>query len=117
MRGRVRQIRRKALCCKPMLRLTQAPNLALATLWADALGNEGIDASVQRQFLVGVAGELPPDQCLPEVWIRHAEQEPRARELLHHLQHVPQRRWLCPCGELVEGGFEQCWNCQALMPV
>ncbi len=100
-----------------MLRLTQAPNLAIATLWADALCNEGIEANVQRQFLVGVAGELPPDQCLPEVWIRHAQQEARARDLLHHLQHVPQRRWLCQCGELVEGGFEQCWNCQALMPV
>lgn len=99
-----------------MLRLTQAPNLAIATLWADALCNEGIAASVQRQFLAGVAGELPPDQCLPEVWLMHDEQEARARELLFHLQHVPQRRWRCGCGELVEGGFEQCWNCQALMP-
>ena len=99
-----------------MLRLTQAPNLAIATLWADALCNEGIGASVQRQFLGGVAGELPPDQCLPEVWLTHPEQEVRARTLLYDLQHVPQRRWLCQCGELVEGGFEQCWNCQALMP-
>ncbi len=99
-----------------MLRLTQAPNLAMATLWADALTAEGIDATVQRQYLAGVAGELPPDQCLPEVWIDHASQESRARELLHHLQHVPQRRWQCTCGELVEGGFEQCWSCGALMP-
>jgi hypothetical protein len=29
---------------------------------------------------------------------------------------VPQRRWLCNCGELVEGGFEQCWSCGAWMP-
>ncbi|MEO8545942.1 MAG: DUF2007 domain-containing protein [Betaproteobacteria bacterium] len=99
-----------------MHRLTQAPNLAIATLWADALCHEGIDANVQRQFLGGVAGELPPDQCLPEVWIRNGEQEVRARTLLHDLQHIPQRRWICQCGELVEGGFEQCWNCQALMP-
>nr|WHW29492.1 hypothetical protein [uncultured bacterium] len=99
-----------------MLRLTQAPNLAIATLWADALCVEGIEAGVQRQYLAGVAGELPPDQCLPEVWISHAEQESRARVLLHDLQHVPQHRWVCRCGELVEGGFEQCWNCQALMP-
>ena len=99
-----------------MLRLTQAPNLAIATLWADALAFEGITASVQRQFLCGVAGELPPDQCLPEVWISHNEQEPRARSLLHDLQHVPQRRWFCVCGELVEGGFEQCWHCNAWMP-
>ncbi len=99
-----------------MPRLTQAPNLAIATLWADALSAGGVDASVQRQYLSSAAGELPPDQCLPEVWYQHPEQEAQARELLHHLQHVPQRRWLCVCGELVEGGFEQCWNCSALMP-
>lgn len=99
-----------------MPRLTQAPNLAIATLWADALSVEGIATSVQRQFLSGMAGELPLDQCLPEVWITYPEQETRAREVLFSLQHVPQRRWECVCGELVEGGFEQCWNCQALMP-
>jgi hypothetical protein len=32
------------------------------------------------------------------------------------MQNIPQRRWGCACGELVEGGFEQCWNCGALMP-
>lgn len=99
-----------------MPKLTQAPNLAIATLWADALSAEGIASSVQREFLAGGMGELPPDQCLPEVWIRDPREEDRAREVLHHLQHVPQRRWLCACGELVEGGFEQCWNCSAMMP-
>ena len=99
-----------------MPRLTQAPNLAIATLWAEALTAGGIAASVQRQYLASAAGELPPDQCLPEVWFKHPEQEAQAHELLYHLQHVPQRRWLCACGELVEGGFEQCWNCAAPMP-
>ena len=99
-----------------MLRLTQAPNLAIATLWVDALGHEGIAATVQRQFLVSAAGQLPPDQCLPEVWITHQEQENRARAVLHDIQHVPQHRWVCICGELVEGGFEQCWNCNTWMP-
>jgi hypothetical protein len=99
-----------------MLRLTQAPNLAIAALWADALAAEGITTSVERQYLAGAAGQLPPDQCLPEVWIHHADQETRARELLHNLRHVPQQHWLCVCGELVEGGFEQCWSCARLMP-
>ncbi|MCY7306025.1 MAG: DUF2007 domain-containing protein [Rhodoferax sp.] len=100
-----------------MPRLTQAPNMAIANLWAEALGNLGIATSVQRQFLSGIAGELPPDQCLPEVWVTHPEQQEQAREVLYHLQHVPQRRWTCGCGELVEGGFEQCWSCLAPMPV
>jgi hypothetical protein len=99
-----------------MPRLTQAPNLAIATLWADALTHEGIRASVQRQYLSSVAGEMPPDQCLPEVWISDPAQEVRARDLLYQLQHLPQRRWHCVCGELVEGGFEQCWACGAWMP-
>ena len=94
-----------------MLRLTRAPNIAIAALWVDVLQQAGIAASVQRYFLGSVAGELPPDQCQPEVWLTHHEQESRARELLHNLQNMPQRRWLCACGELVEGGFEQCWSC------
>ncbi len=99
-----------------MLRLTRAPNIAIATLWVDMLQEAGIDASVQRYYLGGLAGDLPPDQCLPEVWVTHDEQEVRARELLHDLAHLPQRRWTCACGEFVEGGFEQCWNCARPMP-
>lgn len=99
-----------------MLRLTQAPNIAIATLWADLLCEAGMTASVQRQYLGAAAGHLPPDQCLPEIWVTDDRQESAARALLYDLSHVPQRRWTCACGELVEGGFEQCWNCGRLMP-
>ncbi|MEO7242436.1 MAG: DUF2007 domain-containing protein [Variovorax sp.] len=99
-----------------MKRLTQAPNLALATLWCDVLRADGIDASVQRAFLSGATGELPPDQCLPEVWVHDGAEHDRARRLLDGFRFRPQRRWQCTCGELVEGGFEQCWNCDAMMP-
>ena len=99
-----------------MRRLAQAPNLAIAALWVDVLREAGIAASVQRQFLSGAAGELPPDQCLPEIWVLHDEQEAAARELLRELRELPQRRWVCACGELVEGGFESCWNCGRGMP-
>ena len=99
-----------------MRRLTRAPNIAIAALWVDALVHAGIQASTQRYFLGAAAGELPPDQCLPEVWITDDSQETQARELLHALQNVPQRRWTCACGELVEGGFEACWSCGRPMP-
>jgi hypothetical protein len=100
-----------------MLRLAQAPNIVIAALWADALQQGGFSATVQRYFLGGIAGELPPDQCLPEVWLTHDEEKPRAQALLGALQNTPQRRWLCRCcGEVIEGGFEQCWHCGALMP-
>jgi hypothetical protein len=99
-----------------MRRLAQAPNLAIATLWAHALREEGVAASVQREYLGAVAGQLPPDQCLPEIWIEDDAQMAQAEAVLHDLRNRPQRRWHCRCGELVEGGFEQCWQCGAMMP-
>ena len=99
-----------------MLRLTQAPNIAIAAMWVDTLREAGIDASMQRYFLGAAAGQLPPDQCLPEIWLMHEEQEDQARALLHALGSLPQRRWRCACGEEVEGGFESCWHCGRFMP-
>ena len=99
-----------------MRRLTRAPNIAIAALWVDALLQAGIQASTQRYFLSSVAGELPPDQCLPEVWVTDDAQEAQAKALLHALQNLPQRRWTCACGELVEGGFDACWSCGRPMP-
>ena len=69
-----------------MLRLTRAPNIAIAALWADALQQAGFSASVQRYFLGSVAGELPPDQCQPEIWLAHDHEKPRAELLLQSLQ-------------------------------
>ena len=83
-----------------MRRLTQAPNIAIASLWADTLCQAGIEASVQRQFLSSVAGEVPPDQCLPEIWIMDDEPLEPARACLRQLQTLPQRRWRsarCSC--------------------
>lgn len=99
-----------------MLRLTQAQNIAIATIWADLLSEAGMAASVQRQYLGAAAGHLPPDQCLPEIWLQHEEHAVQARSLLQALQNLPQQHWLCGgCGETVEGGFEQCWQCGKLM--
>ena len=100
-----------------MKKLMQAPNLALATLWADQLSHAGIDATVQRAFTSSIAGELPPDQCLPEVWVADATRLDEARRLMFELQHLPERRWACPgCSEIIDGPFTQCWQCGAMCP-
>jgi hypothetical protein len=73
-----------------MRRLVHAPNLALATLWADMLTHAGIAATVQRPYASSIAGEL---------------------------RHPTWRHWRCPgCGEIIDGPFEQCWNCGTAMP-
>lgn len=100
-----------------MQRVIQAPNLALATLWCDQLGDVGIAASVQRAYTSSIAGELPPDQCLPEVWVMDDSQREHARTLLAAWQQLPHRHWACPqCREIIDGPFESCWNCGHLMP-
>ena len=100
-----------------MRRLVQAPNIALAALWTDLLVQAGIDASVQRYYAGGIAGEIPPDQALPEVWVHDDSEHERALALLRELQRPAWRQWLCRgCGERIDGPFEQCWNCGAAMP-
>jgi hypothetical protein len=101
-----------------MKRLTSAPNLALATLWADLLNQAGVSTTVQRQYASSIAGEVPVDQTLPELWVDDDAQLEHARTLLHELRHPPRRRWCCPgCNEQIDGPFEQCWNCGTTMPM
>ena len=100
-----------------MKRLTTAPNLALATLWADLLCHAGIPTTVLRQYASSIAGEVPPDQTLPELWVEDEHQFEKARVLLHELRNPVSWRWVCEgCGELIEGPFEECWKCGASMP-
>ena len=100
-----------------MKRLAQAPNLAIATLWADMLTGAGLAVTVQRAFAAGIAGEIPPDQALPELWLVDPAQLPAAQALLHQLQNPPERRWACPgCAEVIDGPFETCWNCGSAAP-
>jgi hypothetical protein len=100
-----------------MQRLITAPNLVLATLWSDMLRQAGLDASVQRAYASSLAGELPPDQSLPEIWIGESDDLAQAKALLHELRNAPSRHWFCPgCREEIQGPFDQCWACGALRP-
>jgi hypothetical protein len=100
-----------------MRRLVTAPNLALATLWADWLCQAGVPTTVQRVFAGSIAGELPPDQAQPELWVEDSAQWDEARSLLSAFQHPVSRLWACPgCTEIIDGPFDQCWNCGHAMP-
>ena len=100
-----------------MKRLARAPNIAIATLWADMLTENGFAANVQRAYASSIAGEIPPDQALPEVWVLEDEQLEPARQRLRELQNPPWRHWVCrQCQERIDGPFEQCWNCGAMGP-
>ena len=100
-----------------MKRLTRAPNVAIATLWVDMLQQGGVEATVQRAYASSIAGQIPPDQALPEIWLRDDDDHARATQILDDLRHLPELRWVClGCDELIEGPFGQCWSCGALRP-
>ena len=100
-----------------MKRLIPAPNLVLATLWADQLCAAGIEANVQRAWAGSIAGEIPPDQALPEVWVLDESRHAEALALLDELRNPPWVHWVCrQCLEHVDGPFEVCWNCGARRP-
>lgn len=100
-----------------MKRLVQAPNLALASLWCDMLAQAGFEVSVQRAYSGSIAGEIPPDQALPEVWVHDDSQLDEAHALLAQLRRPAWRHWVCRgCAEHIDGPFDQCWQCGAAMP-
>jgi len=72
--------------------------------------------SVTRNFdLSSAAGELPPIECWPELWVVEDEKAVEARTILKKtlapLESV-KKPWRCGrCKEDIEGQFTECWSC------
>ncbi|MDX1592999.1 MAG: DUF2007 domain-containing protein [Gammaproteobacteria bacterium] len=74
---------------------------------------QGIACVMRNEYLGGGAGELPPHECEPELWVVDADDWERAKALVDaQLGPAAAEPWTCPgCGERIEGQFAQCWNC------
>lgn len=72
-----------------MLRLTSAPSVVVATVWADLLGEAGIAATVQRSFSDSVPGGFESlgvqADSPPEVWLMNEAELAEAECLLHRI--------------------------------
>jgi len=86
----------------------------------ELLENHHIRCITKNEFLLGAAGELPPTECWPELWIAEDFQYEKARELVEGFlasNAGNATEWRCPaCGERLEGQFTACWNCGAERP-
>lgn len=84
------------------------------------LEQHGIRCIVKNEHLQGGAGELPPTECWPELWVMEDETYERAREIVLAAlggETEPGPAWRCPrCGEQIEGQFTECWHCGASRP-
>ena len=75
----------------------------------------GIDCVTRKLDLATGAGELPPVECWPELWVmddeRAAEAEALLKKILAPVEAV-RKPWICShCGEDIEGQFSECWKC------
>ncbi len=85
------------------------------------LEGQSIRCIAKNEFLQGGAGELPPTECWPELWIVENFQYDKAKELVEGFLSSSARisnEWRCPeCGEGLEGQFTACWHCGADRPL
>lgn len=99
-----------------MKRVHTAANLPEAHLLVDLLADRGIRTRVFNAHASSLAGELPIDASLPQVWVDDDADAPRAREvILEYSRHPVSTAVLkCPaCGEESPGSFDLCWSCGA----
>lgn len=98
-----------------MKRVHTAANLPEAHILLHLLEHRGIRARVFNANASSLAGELPIEASLPQVWVEHARDADRARELIAAFlgsSHGPPRK--CPaCGEENPSSFDLCWACGA----
>lgn len=78
------------------------------------LESEGIRCVIRNDNLLGGAGELPPNETWPELWVEREIDEARAIQLVRNtLDYEPSGEpWTCKqCGEVLEPQFTECWHC------
>ena len=80
------------------------------------LEDSGIEHIVRNRYLSGAMGELPVNECWPEVWVARDADYEAAMEIVRvaTAQIRDAGPWRCrQCGEHNEGQFASCWKCSA----
>ncbi|OBU09450.1 hypothetical protein AYY19_10090 [Photobacterium aquimaris] len=76
------------------------------------LENMGISVRLTGEALAAAAGELPMGVVEVQLWVT-ATQRQQALAIIESYLRNDYRDWYCRhCGELNQGQFELCWQCQ-----
>ena len=96
---------KKVYCAKDPLMIGHLRNV---------LATYGIKCLTKKLDLSTAAGELPPTDCWPELWVED-EQLARAKSILRKTMapiKSVKKPWTCGgCREEIEGQFTECWKC------
>ena len=105
-----------------MKKVFQSTDYYTAQLLKAYLHDNGIEATVSGELLMGAIGEIPANSY-PTLWVVDDEDAERAQRLIAeyeariHTSRSTGKNWQCPqCGEQLEAQFAQCWNCGASKP-
>ena len=104
-----------------LVTLAEFDNSIEAHALKDMLGINGIESRVTNEsmsaslgFLAGTTSSFSPSVMILESDAEAAlaiKQEFLARDVV---QPTTISEWTCSCGEMVDEGFEVCWNCGSL---
>lgn len=97
-----------------MKRIFASINLVDVHHAKNLLDSAGIRTIVKNEMLASAIGQLPFNDCQPELWLTDDADAERARELLSEGPLRPAEKgamWQCACGEISEAQFTQCWRC------
>ena len=104
-----------------MIRIYTAADPIFVGYLQGLLDDRGIGSLIRNQWLQGGAGELPPNECWPELWIIDPRDETLSRQIVEEQALIYQERlrggenaekWSCAnCGESSEDQFTACWKC------
>ena len=100
----------------PMKAVYSSPHLFWVVYYKDILQSNGIECFIKNEYLSGGAGELPPNECWPRLYVDDTDFE-RAEQIVQtemNKKVVDESPWICEqCGEENEGQFVICWKCGA----
>ena len=104
-----------------MIRLMRAPDLMLAQHWVNLLTQAGIPCHLTNRYMQGGAGEIPVDQCGPDIWLENERDKAAAMQIVEgpvkNELFGARFNWQCDdCGEWLEPQFTTCWQCGAARP-
>ena len=98
-----------------MKRVFSEPNPIFIHQLKDLLEEKGIVCIIKNELLSGGAGELPPTEVWPELWVVNKDDNGPAKRIVDDFiqsTKVKTHNWICGnCGEKIEGQFNICWSC------
>jgi hypothetical protein len=78
----------------------------------NVLESRGIPCEIRGEHLRGGVGET-----WTELWIVDDAMKEAAERIMTERGDERTKPWVCPkCKSSVDGGFDQCWKCQAYRP-